>query len=90
MYSVQDTDMLGKHSELAATLAQGKPVIAYVPTIHVAARLQALEAEDPGTIQDRLRFVISADDAFAGSVDFPRAFYPLHLSSDHLPEVRRP
>jgi hypothetical protein len=28
---VQETDTLGKDSELASTLAQGKPVIAYVP-----------------------------------------------------------
>jgi hypothetical protein len=31
VYSVQDSDTLGKDSELAATLAQGKPVIAYIP-----------------------------------------------------------
>ena len=33
IYSVQDIDTLGKDSELASTLAQGKPVIAYVPEI---------------------------------------------------------
>jgi hypothetical protein len=38
VYSVQDTDTLGKGSELAATLAQGKPVIAYVPAVAVDAR----------------------------------------------------
>lgn len=31
IYHVQESDTLGKDSELAATLAQGKPVIAYVP-----------------------------------------------------------
>lgn len=31
IYSVQESDSFGKDSELAATLAQGKPVIAYVP-----------------------------------------------------------
>jgi hypothetical protein len=31
LYMVQETDTLGKDSELASTLAQGKPVIAYVP-----------------------------------------------------------
>lgn len=31
LYLVQETDTLGKDSELASTLAQGKPVIAYVP-----------------------------------------------------------
>jgi hypothetical protein len=31
IYFVQETDTIGKDSELASTLAQGKPVIAYVP-----------------------------------------------------------
>jgi hypothetical protein len=68
VYSVQDTDTLGKDSELAATLAQGKPVIAYVPCITVADRVDELLADDPVTIQDRLRFVIHADDYFAASL----------------------
>jgi hypothetical protein len=33
LYLVQETDTLGKDSELASTLAQGKPVIAYVPEV---------------------------------------------------------
>lgn len=32
IYFVQENDTLGKDSELASTLAQGKPVIAFVPT----------------------------------------------------------
>lgn len=36
IYMAQDGDTLGKDSELAATLAQGKPVVAYVPQIRVA------------------------------------------------------
>jgi hypothetical protein len=32
VYFVQETDTLGKDSELASTLAQGKPVIAFVPS----------------------------------------------------------
>lgn len=35
IYMVQETDTLGKDSELAATLAWGKPVICYVPTYTV-------------------------------------------------------
>lgn len=65
VYSVQDTDTLGKDSELAATLAQGKPVIAYVPEIDPAQRVAQLLAEAPVTIQERLRFVIYADEHFA-------------------------
>jgi len=37
IYLVQEIDTLGKDSELAATLAQGKPVIAYIPKIRNAA-----------------------------------------------------
>jgi len=33
VYMVQESDTMGKDSELASTLAQGKPVIAYVPQI---------------------------------------------------------
>jgi len=33
IYMAQESDTLGKDSELANTLAQGKPVIAFVPTI---------------------------------------------------------
>jgi len=55
-------------SELAATLAQGKPVIAYVPRSVVVDRVNELLAEDPVTIQDRLRFVIYTDEYFAASL----------------------
>lgn len=35
IYMAQESDTMGKDSELAATLAQGKPVIAYIPTINI-------------------------------------------------------
>lgn len=44
IYMVQESDTFGKDSELAATLAQGKPVVAYVPRID-GALLQDLAAE---------------------------------------------
>ena len=34
LYFAQETDTLGKDSELASTLAQGKPVIAFVPEVN--------------------------------------------------------
>jgi hypothetical protein len=64
VYSVQDTDTLGKDSELAATLAQGKPVIAYIPEIKEQPRAQELFREDPLTVVERLRFVLYADEKF--------------------------
>lgn len=36
VYMVQETDTFGKDSELATTLAQGKPVIAFVPEVDVS------------------------------------------------------
>ncbi|REJ88264.1 MAG: hypothetical protein DWQ35_19995 [Planctomycetota bacterium] len=68
VYSVQDTDTLGKDSELAATLAQGKPVIAYIPDIDVEQRAQELIGEDPVTVQERLRFLLHADESFVSSL----------------------
>jgi hypothetical protein len=65
VYSVQDTDTLGKDSELASTLAQGKPVIAYVPDVDVGRRATQLFAEDPVTVLERMRFVLYADDQLA-------------------------
>jgi hypothetical protein len=62
VYSVQDTDTLGKDSELASTLAQGKPVIAFIPNIDVERRSAQLMSEDPATILDRWRFVVYADE----------------------------
>jgi hypothetical protein len=65
VYSVQDTDTLGKHSELASTLAQGKPVIAYIPDLDPDDRARQLVCEAPATILERLRFVPYADEQFA-------------------------
>jgi hypothetical protein len=64
VYSVQDTDTLGKDSELAATLAQGKPVIAYIPRIEIEERSDKLFHGDLSALQDRLRFVLYADERF--------------------------
>jgi hypothetical protein len=45
IYLAQEGETLGKDSELAATLAQGKPVIAYVPRHDSDNELQALADE---------------------------------------------
>lgn len=47
LYLAQESDTLGKDSELASTLAQGKPVIAYVPRVddqYVSRLLASLTA----------------------------------------------
>ena len=65
VYSVRDTDTLGKDSELAATLAQGKPVIAYAPSIDVDTRVKQLIGQRPVVLKERLQFVHVADENFA-------------------------
>ncbi|MGH7824997.1 MAG: hypothetical protein ACREQ7_07450 [Candidatus Binatia bacterium] len=64
VYSVQDTDTLGKDSELAATLAQGKPVIAYAPAIDVRRRARELVKERPFVLKERFHFVSVGDEKF--------------------------
>ena len=54
IYMAQETDTLGKDSELANTLAQGKPVIAYVPQIEVAQFAQLVESRPLGYARQRL------------------------------------
>jgi hypothetical protein len=65
VYSVQDTDTLGKDSELAATLAQGKPVIAYAPAIDVEKLTNQLIKQRPAALKERLIFMRMTDGEFA-------------------------
>jgi hypothetical protein len=58
VYSVQDTDTLGKDSELAATLAQGKPVIAYAPDLDINVRTQELKKRRPMDLKHRLQWIL--------------------------------
>lgn len=44
VYLVQESDTLGKDSELASTLAQGKPVIAFVPSLDVDSHARKIRA----------------------------------------------
>lgn len=50
IYLAQETDTLGKDSELASTLAQGKPVIAYLPNVdhaYIEQHLSMVQAAQP-------------------------------------------
>jgi len=49
LYLAQESDTLGKDSELASTLAQGKPVIAYIPRV--------TEAEAPEYVEKLVKAV---------------------------------
>jgi hypothetical protein len=51
IYLAQESDTLGKDSELASTLAQGKPVIAFIPDVtgeYVDEHIAALREAEPG------------------------------------------
>lgn len=57
IYLVQESDTLGKDSELASTLAQGKPVIAFIPRVtdeYLDAHLANLAASEPGRSEAEL------------------------------------
>lgn len=68
VYSIQDTDTLGKDSELAATLAQGKPVIAYAPRIDARVRAGELYQQKPQHLRDRLIFALHTDEICRGQI----------------------
>ena len=57
IYLAQETDTLGKDSELASTLAQGKPVIAYLPNVddaYVDEHLKVVQDAHPGRTRTSL------------------------------------
>jgi hypothetical protein len=57
IYMAQESDTLGKDSELASTLAQGKPVIAYLPSVgadYIAEYFADLTATNPGKDENTL------------------------------------
>jgi len=64
IYHIQETDTLGKDCELAATLAQGKPVVAYVPklvdpdTFKTGAMLLAKRLYPDTSIEDLIHHLL--------------------------------
>lgn len=69
VYLVQESDTLGKDSELAVTLAQGKPVVAYIPEVDVGERAMELQRVDFLELHDRLRLLVHADPECADALD---------------------
>lgn len=54
IYMAQEVDSIGKDSELAATLAQGKPVIAYVPEINPTVHSESLREYPLEYLEERV------------------------------------
>lgn len=61
IYSIQEADTLGKDSELASTLAQGKPVIAYIPDINknIKKHVKFVKSQSPVFLRNKLDLLIS-------------------------------
>lgn len=57
LYLAQDSDSLGKDSELASTLIQGKDVIVLVPEINIEERINYLKSITPEKIEDELDYL---------------------------------
>ena len=61
IYMAQETDTFGKDSELATTLAQGKPVIVFVPEIDLNEYARAAAKRPLGYLQRRLPQLLAED-----------------------------
>jgi hypothetical protein len=81
---VQDTDTLGKDSELAATLAQGKPVIAYAPEIDVSVRSKQLSKRRPIDLKQRLQWIIYEGALIADPAFIDRFLKKIDLFEDKM------
>jgi hypothetical protein len=68
IYMAQETDTFGKDSELATTLAQGKPVIVFVPEIIVAEYADLASRRPLAYLQRRLPQLLAEDRVRANHV----------------------
>ena len=63
IYMAQESDTMGKDSELAATLAQGKPVIAYIPTVNIDEYSEKIKRYPLDYFEKRL-LILQAEEIF--------------------------
>ena len=68
IYMAQETDTFGKDSELATTLAQGKPVIVFVPEINVDEYANLALCRPLAYLQRRLPQLLAEGKIQSGSV----------------------
>jgi hypothetical protein len=61
IYMAQETDTFGKDSELATTLAQGKPVIVFVPELDVGEHAKLASRRPLAYLQRRLPQLLAED-----------------------------
>lgn len=70
IYLAQESDTMGKDSELAATLAQSKPVIAYVPQYEPASYSRKIAGYPLDFFKKRL-LILTAEESFEEISDYP-------------------
>jgi len=61
IYMAQETDTFGKDSELATTLAQGKPVIVFVPKVDLEQHAKTAASRPVAYLQRRLPLLIAEE-----------------------------
>jgi hypothetical protein len=71
IYLAQESDTMGKDSELAATLAQNKPVIAYVPQHDPTTYARQISGYPLGFFKKRLLMLL-AEESFEEISDYER------------------
>lgn len=70
IYLAQESDTMGKDSELAATLAQSKPVIAYVPKHDPEKYSQKIRKHPLNYFKKRL-LILDAEESLTGILEDP-------------------
>lgn len=75
IYCAQEGDTFGKDSELAATMAQGKPVIVYVPVAKITDTDIAVESDE----EKRLQLLASKKQRLEVRAKTFKDFHPLGL-----------
>jgi hypothetical protein len=74
IYLAQESDTMGKDSELAATLAQGKPVVAYVPKLEPISYSKKIATYPLGYFRKRLGVLEAEESIDKQTVDKLREF----------------
>jgi hypothetical protein len=82
IYMAQETDTFGKDSELATTLAQGKPVIVFVPELNVDEHTRLASHRPLAYLQRRLPQLLAEDKVAAKSVSDVLGFLQKTASFD--------
>ncbi len=82
IYMAQETDTFGKDSELATTLAQGKPVIVFVPNLNVDEHAEQASRRPLAYLQRRLPQLLAEERIRGNTVSAVLGFLQKTASFD--------